>query len=849
MAKHAKSLASFFVSLVLVVGLCPMLAVASPASLSESEAIEANGTASGPAVSSPEDQTENESPNSQNSVTGDDADENIRTESGFSKRDDDALAEQGNSISNATQLSAQSNSLQKEKKVASLAEKNRSVLPDGEYLIISALNSNRLLDVPGGSRNSGMQIQTYSHNNTKAQKWKISHDADGYVIITNLNSGKVLDVAGGKTTNGTKIQQYQSNNTKSQRFIAVKTSDNKIQLVSALDTAMVVDVSGASTKERAKIQLYRSNNSNAQKFTFKTLHPIVNPGTKTISDGYYTVSSKLGNSLVWDIKSGSTINGGNAQIYQSNGTPAQFFKFTYINGFYRIQAASGKLLDVSGASVMNGANVQQYQSNNTDAQLWRVDKNKDGSYTFTSKVNGLVIDVSGAKAKSGANLQCYSSNNTNAQKFTLNAKTNFINNGTYVVQSGLNTSKVLDVASGSLNNGANVQLYSSNNTQPQKWKIQLVSGQTNVYTLQSVCSGKMLAMDANGNVCVRDKSSDGSQRWKVTISGCRFVFTNVKYSNKSLDVSGARTNNGTNIQGYATNWSRAQGFSVLGTKVLSNGTYFIRSAQNGSQVLDVKSGSSSNGANVQSYGNNNTGAQKWKITQNSDGSYKIVNAKSNKALDVRDGKAIQEANVQQYVCNSSAAQKWYLVDNNDGTFKLSSALNRSMVLTFAGTPSNGVNIYIAKDINAANQKLRFAATSYNPMPAHQQAMLNKAQGYSSRTGCLILVDRAAHKVGVFRGSKGNWTYQHYWGCVTGAQGTPTITGVYSTTGFKRPVLSTDRRARYCTQIRGGYFFHTILASDGELGQSLSHGCIRLSNSNAQWIYNNIAGGTTVVIYN
>ncbi len=129
------------------------------------------------------------------------------------------------------------------------------------------------------------------------------------------------------------------------------------------------------------------------------------------------------------------------------------------------------------------------------------------------------------------------------------------------------------------------------------------------------------------------------------------------------------------------------------------------------------------------------------------------------------------------------------------------------------------------------------------------AMAAKAQGYTSGTNWLILVDRGAHRVGIFNGSQGNWNRSQTFPCVTGAPGSQTITGVFRTTGGKRMNLSTDSRARWCTQISGGYFFHTILASESELGQNLSHGCIRLAVPNAQWIYNNIGAGTTVVIYN
>ena len=135
------------------------------------------------------------------------------------------------------------------------------------------------------------------------------------------------------------------------------------------------------------------------------------------------------------------------------------------------------------------------------------------------------------------------------------------------------------------------------------------------------------------------------------------------------------------------------------------------------------------------------------------------------------------------------------------------------------------------------------------MPADRRAMLNAINGYWSNTQWLIAVDRSTHKVGVFRGSTWNWSLQYYWDCVTGTPWSPTITGSFLTTGFKRGSLDTDSRAIYCTQIWGGYFFHSILSSTGELGNSLSHGCIRLNWPDANWIYNNIWGGTRVVIYN
>jgi lipoprotein-anchoring transpeptidase ErfK/SrfK len=123
-----------------------------------------------------------------------------------------------------------------------------------------------------------------------------------------------------------------------------------------------------------------------------------------------------------------------------------------------------------------------------------------------------------------------------------------------------------------------------------------------------------------------------------------------------------------------------------------------------------------------------------------------------------------------------------------------------------------------------------------------------ANKYSSGSSWLILVDLSAHKTVIMSGRQGSWSVSRSVSCVTGAASTPTIRGKYTTTGYKRPALSTDSRATYCTQISGGYFFHTILASNSELGKSLSHGCVRLAVTDARWIYNNIPKGTTVVLY-
>ncbi len=100
-------------------------------------------------------------------------------------------------------------------------------------------------------------------------------------------------------------------------------------------------------------------------------------------------------------------------------------------------------------------------------------------------------------------------------------------------------------------------------------------------------------------------------------------------------------------------------------------------------------------------------------------------------------------------------------------------------------------------------------------------------------------------------------------CTTGTAETPTPLGTFKMGGpcgrwyfFKK----FDCWAQYASRIVGGILFHSVIYSEKDestlrqstvnaLGSRASHGCVRLSVENAEWIYRNIAAGTTCRIYN
>lgn len=136
------------------------------------------------------------------------------------------------------------------------------------------------------------------------------------------------------------------------------------------------------------------------------------------------------------------------------------------------------------------------------------------------------------------------------------------------------------------------------------------------------------------------------------------------------------------------------------------------------------------------------------------------------------------------------------------------------------------------------------------------SMGGRAQGYSSPTPYLILVDNGANRVGVYRGGHGSWTEVRSMACSCGKRSTPTVRGTFSV-GSRGYSFGENKgySCYYWTQFYGDYLFHSILynpyshvVQDGRLGASLSHGCVRLSIGDAKWIYDTIPRGTTVVSY-
>ncbi|RSX50883.1 RICIN domain-containing protein [Bifidobacterium callimiconis] len=312
-----------------------------------------------------------------------------------------------------------------------LADEHRNDIADGTYKFAAGKRHAEVLDVSNGSHDDGANVQIFSGNGTDAQAWTIRHDADGYLTITNAGSGKVLDVSNGSTDPGANVQQFSGNGTWAQKWIAVSTA-NGFKIQSGAAENLVLDVAGGDTADGTNVQIFSSNDSAAQRWRLKKtttsrdrLDKLAADHQGDVADGTYEIASTAKKAMRFDVAGGSSDDGANVQLYESNGTDAQAWKVSHDgNGYVTLtNAKSGKVLDVSNASTGDGANVQQWSSNGSRAQKWVLVKDKNGAVTLHSALReDFVIDADNGGTTNGTNIQMWSSNNSAAQHWTFNKK-------------------------------------------------------------------------------------------------------------------------------------------------------------------------------------------------------------------------------------------------------------------------------------------------------------------------------------------------------------------------------------------------------------------------------------------
>ena len=126
-------------------------------------------------------------------------------------------------------------------------------------------------------------------------------------------------------------------------------------------------------------------------------------------------------------------------------------------------------------------------------------------------------------------------------------------------------------------------------------------------------------------------------------------------SGKCVDIAAASTANGAQVQQYQCNGTGAQKFAVTN---MGQGWYRLINTNSG-KAIDIASASTADGAKVQQYTDNGTGAQRFSIKPGADATtWVLTNETSGKCLDVTDWSTNDSAKIQQWTCGGTVNQAW-----------------------------------------------------------------------------------------------------------------------------------------------------------------------------------------------
>ncbi|MCH5209723.1 MAG: RICIN domain-containing protein [Oscillospiraceae bacterium] len=252
-------------------------------------------------------------------------------------------------------------------------------------------------------------------------------------------------------------------------------------------------------------------------------------------------------------------NNGNVTLRTANINLSQKWKFEkQSDGSYKISSVwDGKCLEVENAGKTNGSNVRVYEDNGTDAQRWYI-YSESGAYYFKSKLSDCVIDIYSGNTTDGTNAQIYDYNGSAAQLFTFWPETDIPSNlgdcfVAYIYNTQANKALTYD-------DDKNVTIRTKTLEKSQLWKFTRYPDGS--YQIKSLVDGSCLDCEsASDNVHLIYEKNNSAQKWKVYGSNGAYKIkpNNI---NKYMDIYSGSTADGTNVQVYDTNDTYSQKYTI-----------------------------------------------------------------------------------------------------------------------------------------------------------------------------------------------------------------------------------------------------------------------------------------------
>ena len=404
-----------------------------------------------------------------------------------------------------------------------------------------------------------------------------------------------------------------------------------------------------------------------------------------LAPGAYAITNEFSGKAL-GIKDGSTANNAPATTADNvGGSHQQWQLVKTADGYYHLTAThSNKALDVTACNTANGTLIQQYAPLGNDCQKFLIVDVGGGYFKLVSKVGLKCVD-GGIAGAPNAPVYLWDQANASNQKWKFEkvhpAGVTTLG-GAYTVQNR-NSGLFLDVAFSSLDNGARLHQWSSNNGGPNQ-QFRFVHLGQGTYQIQAVHSGKSLDVMSVGTgdgagVHQWDYVGQAHQQFIVQDAGNGYHRLIAKHSGKALEIGQSSTASGAYLQQWASNNSATQQWKLTPVGGGGGGGGFstllqAESFSASSDVFKENTSDAGGGQNVAGFDSNDWLAY-YNVTFPTSGAYQVeyrVSSMDNNcrlSADLNAG-AIQLGTLT--VPNTGGWQNWttvsHTVNVNAGTY-------------------------------------------------------------------------------------------------------------------------------------------------------------------------------------
>ena len=565
--------------------------------------------------------------------------------------------------------------------------RSEAFFPDGEYYIVLNSDPTKSLQLENGKDGAGTKIALGNRTDSARNKFTIKKQSDGSYSFINSQSGQAMDITGASFTAGTSIEQWTSHGGDAQKFIINDNADGSYAIAPKRNKGFAIGYNSSDN------MFYLDANIESDYQKVRLI-----PATQVIKDGTYRISPSNNLSYSLDIN----ISNANVGLWSTNFGTNQLFDIKYDNttGYYKLLANynNNYALDVTGASKDLGVNIETWSANSSCAQSWSVYPLDDNSVYLLNACSGLALDISGGNYSNGTNITTWTPHRkanqrlsfipTKISTFAPAAANTFYeinelsNNQTFLAEkNGVaaltgaqgetflkfialdNGNYIIQDKSSQKNLTANPSTkrisFKKNNTScEQSWTI--ISKGDSVFDIIHTCTG--LYLTSNNGISLSETPISGWGFSETTPSGGIlsdgiYYITTALNPNYSLDIYGAESTYGTNIELWRAHRGTAQSFKL--TYDESTEAYKISDTYT-DRAMDVSGGNSRNGDNVIMWGSNSGCNQRWEIKQSDESpeQYYVLEKCHGLALDLYSTVAKNGPNVGVWGLHGGANQRW-----------------------------------------------------------------------------------------------------------------------------------------------------------------------------------------------